>query len=101
MDRRTGLYLLVGAILVGSSLHRNPVNSPMRNVAAPAFAFHHTALPVETCAADANAGNNPTAKEALREQGQFPPRLPPVGTAGQEHTENTPAEQQCASPWQP
>ncbi len=67
----------------------------MALMATPAFAFHHTALPVADCAANEDASNNPTAKSQLTEQGLFPPRIAPVGTAGETVTSATPAEQNC------
>ncbi len=66
-------------------------------MATPAFAFHHTTLPVADCA-DANAGSpsndNGQAKENLIEQG-FALPLAPVGTAGSTAASTTPAEQNC------
>ncbi len=65
-------------------------------MATPAFAFHHTSLPVADCA-DANAGSpsnfNGEARENLAEQVGLP--LAPIGTAGSTASSATPAEDNC------
>ncbi len=67
-------------------------------MATPAFAFHHTTLPVVDCA-DANAGspsnNNGEAKESLIATGQLTLPLAPFGTAGSTASSATPAEDNC------
>ena len=71
-------------------------------LAAPAAApaFHHGFVPAPTCASEKsgrNAGGaNPTARAALLAAGHTLP-LPPAGTPGEEHSANTPAEQNCAN----
>ena len=63
-------------------------------------AFHHGFLPAPTCASensDPNAGgSNPRARTALRDAGHTFP-LPPANRPGEEHSANTPAEQNCAN----
>ena len=65
--------------------------------ATPAFAFHHTTLPVVDCA-DAHAvspsNNNGQAKENLIEQG-FALPLAPVDTARSTAAFTTPGEYNC------
>jgi hypothetical protein len=66
MMRRIMLTLVVALLLVGAP-------------AAPAFAFIHLTVPAGECAASDQAGNNPTAGEAITEQN--PAQDPPVGNA--------------------
>ena len=54
--RRIALILIVAGLLVALS-------------AMPALAFVHGSVPVEDCAASEQAGENPTARNALLTQG--------------------------------
>ncbi len=65
--------------------------------ASPAMAFHHGFIPAGECAAEENASNNPTAREALTEQDLFPPAIEPRGTPAEPVTTSTPAEGNCTN----
>ena len=65
--------------------------------ASPAMAFHHGFIPAGECAADQNASNNTTAREALTERAGLTPPIAPKGTPAEPVTTSTPAEGNCTN----